>query len=294
MTGHLAPEPQNPLDEGRSRGFVSLWFPWCLCVLVFAPGCGSTGMKYRLDRGERFTIHGDVQKEIVQGQETLQKLHIRFALDCEVTDVEPEKELVSISCRLSGISIDGHTRGKPFAYDSSTAPPDGPADPLSTRYHESVGERFVVRKSLYGPITEVKGGRRIEHAMGGVPVEAVLAWFGGSFPAHSVSVGEDWTERHETKFTAEFLGLPFPAPVPVEVETKYVFAGQRHDRPAIGVETTYRARQAEGRGTGLILFDPPTGKIWLSKRDATIDVGRLHIRLKAAAAHSIEILKKNL
>lgn len=258
---------------------------FALLPLLLA-ACASPGMRYRLDPGESFTIVGVVEKEILQKDARVQKMEIRFALECEVTRAEPDDN-VAIDCALSRIAVRGETRGKPFAYDSSLA--SEPKDAVAQRYRAALGERFEVVKSLYGPIRSVKGGRAIEAAMG-VPVQTVLAWFGGSFPRHRARPGDRWDESERMTMTPEFIGLPLPIAEEIAMRTGYTYQGRRGPRPLIAVHTTYRSAHVDGEGEGMMLYDPPSGKIYLSKRSATIRVGQIEVRLRAAAAHSEEAL----
>jgi len=162
---------------------------------------------------------------------------------------------------------------------------------MPARYQAARGELFLVRKSLYGTIHSVEGGKKIEAAMG-VPLTAVLSWFGSSFPKGNAVKGSTWNASEQWMFGPEFLGIPFKARIPVNVYTSYTFAGWENGRPWFDLQQTFQSPKTTGSGSGKVIYNPDNGKIYLSTRKAEFRVGKLEIQVRAAAAHSPDVVRK--
>ena len=243
--------------------------------------------RYRLDPGERFTIRGVAERAVhllpVAGPRVcLQTLEIGFLLDCEVTD-QPSENLCRIESLLREVTVFGQLFGRSVEVRSDRSVFGGPVGKRHMdEFAQAIGDRFVVTKSLFGPISHVEGGDLTKNVLGGVSVAEGLSWYGASFPDRALTHGEEWSDALTLSVSPKFLGLPGTQAHPIQVGCVYRAAGwetfQDLTCPLVRQVLDFRGisslgpleLESKGSGEGLVLPNLRDGKIARSKKRARI------------------------
>lgn len=200
------------------RFFISLIILTAACVPHLARQSNSpVTLKLNLSKGETYYLASTSDQNInmeMMGSQVNAKILLRFGQEFAVENVEGDISTIRATYKDVSIKMDMASGASPvpsIEYDSEN--PTEANDPVSRIFSTLPGESFVMKITSSGKITEVTGLEEIVEkiiaASGAGTNPQMEAMFNegtirqgmeimfGIYPDDPVTVGDEWTEKHE-------------------------------------------------------------------------------------------------
>lgn len=240
-------------------------------------------IRYRLPRGERFTIEAATRERIdIAGREVMD-VEASFVLVCVVTDVESDG-VVRIDGRFEDTKLAGNVRVGPLPDVESLA-----------------GTQIVVRKGVDGRVHEVSGAEGVEALFGGLTAANALRWFAAEFPSGEVATGDGWTVTDRWTLRADLTPIALDLPLRPEVGVSYAYVLREGAQMELAISFAGGGRSPElgleldvsGSGTGHVAVDLEMGKLASSVKEADMRLVPRPFRRGALALPELRVRRQS-